>query len=125
MTANQALQLMYLHQKEVLGRSESRHTKRRRGESGEAHRLRLAAMARDADERAREEYRIGEALRAERRAARSPHEPPRPALPDLAQVTGWSKADPTKPPHDERKALFGGWRIGLGGVWPSEDEGGA
>jgi hypothetical protein len=29
----------------------------------------------------------------------------------LAQVTGWSKADPTKAPHDARRALFGGWRM--------------
>ena len=33
------------------------------------------------------------------------------ALPDLAQVTGWSRADPEKVPHDPRRALFGGWRL--------------
>ena len=32
-------------------------------------------------------------------------------LPDLAQVTGWSNADPTKAPHYAERALFGGWRI--------------
>ena len=32
-------------------------------------------------------------------------------LPDLAQVTGWSKADPAKAPHHEGVALFGGWRL--------------
>jgi hypothetical protein len=32
-------------------------------------------------------------------------------LPDLAQVTGWSRADPGKAPHDPRRALFGGWRM--------------
>ena len=32
-------------------------------------------------------------------------------LPDLAQVTGWSRADPAKVPHDPRRALFGGWRL--------------
>ena len=32
-------------------------------------------------------------------------------LPDLAQVTGWSRADPAKAPRDARRALFGGWRI--------------
>jgi len=29
---------------------------------------------------------------------------------DLAQVTGWSRADPDKEPHGD-SALFGGWRI--------------
>lgn len=33
-------------------------------------------------------------------------------MPDLAQVTDWSNADPEKTPHDEKRALFGGWRIG-------------
>ena len=32
-------------------------------------------------------------------------------LPDLAQVTGWSRADPEKGGHDPDRALFGGWRI--------------
>jgi hypothetical protein len=32
-------------------------------------------------------------------------------LPDLAQVTGWSRADPEKTAHDPDRALFGGWRI--------------
>jgi hypothetical protein len=32
-------------------------------------------------------------------------------LPDLAQVSGWSRADPDKAPHDASRALFGGWRI--------------
>jgi hypothetical protein len=32
-------------------------------------------------------------------------------LPDLAQVTGWSHADPKKAPHDPTRALFGGWRM--------------
>jgi hypothetical protein len=33
---------------------------------------------------------------ARREAARSPHEPPPPALPDLAQVTGWTKASASR-----------------------------
>jgi hypothetical protein len=33
-------------------------------------------------------------------------------LPPLHLVTGWSKADPAKKPHDPDVALFGGWRIG-------------
>jgi hypothetical protein len=32
-------------------------------------------------------------------------------LPGLAQVTGSSRADPRKAPHDETRALFGGWRL--------------
>lgn len=41
-------------------------------------------------------------------------------MPDLAQVTGWSKADPTKTPHDAGRGLFGGWRIG---DWKKDGEG--
>ena len=33
------------------------------------------------------------------------------ALPDLAQVTGWSRADLAKAAHHPERALFGGWRI--------------
>ena len=33
-------------------------------------------------------------------------------LPDLAQLSGWSRADAGKEPHDETRALFGGCRIG-------------
>ncbi|WP_281178708.1 hypothetical protein [Sphingomonas soli] len=29
----------------------------------------------------------------------------------LDQVTGWSKADAEKEPHDATRALFGGWRV--------------
>jgi hypothetical protein len=32
-------------------------------------------------------------------------------LPDLAQVTGWSRADPGRAADGEAPALFGGWRI--------------
>lgn len=51
---------------------------------------------------------VREAARCEHRAvAPSPHEP---SLPDLAQVTGWSRAG-GKPAFDENRALFGGWQI--------------
>jgi hypothetical protein len=30
---------------------------------------------------------------------------------NLAQVTGWSRADPRRAPHHAERALFGGWRI--------------
>jgi hypothetical protein len=62
-------------------------------------------------ERDREAYRIAEAARAAEQSPAAAH-PPTPALPSLDQVTGWSKADPNKVPHDPDVALFGGWRIG-------------
>jgi len=111
-SANQALQLMYLHQKAVLQLDEPDHVRRRRGESREAHSERLALMAEERARRAREEYEAAEAERRDR------GEPPlgpageeRFGLPDLAQVTGWSRADPAKAAHDSSRALFGGWRI--------------
>jgi hypothetical protein len=39
-------------------------------------------------------------------------EPPAPWLPDLSQVTGWSKARPdARRPGEGDPALFGGWRL--------------
>ncbi|QDZ06356.1 hypothetical protein FPZ24_01785 [Sphingomonas panacisoli] len=109
MTANQALQLMYLHQKEVHTLNEPPHLKRRRGESREAHSFRLAAMYEAGLEEARLKYRIAE---AERLARGEPtyHRWAPGELPDLSQVTGWSKAK-GKPPTDPTRALFGGWRL--------------
>jgi hypothetical protein len=135
MTVNQALQLMYLHQKEARLIAEPDWLKRRPKESWEAHGERLALMAEERDRRAREAFEIAEAERWERglppwgpagEAVR--HElgleegsgptptPPRKergclGLPDLSQVTGWSRADPDKAPHHDGVALFGGWRI--------------
>lgn len=80
MSANQALQLMYLHQKEARLQAEPPHIKRRRGESREAHSFRLSAMYEARLERDREAFRIAQAARAEKdRAggADSPHEPRR------------------------------------------------
>ena len=115
MTVNQALQLMHLHQKEARLLSESERIRRRRGESSEAHSERLAQMAEERERRARDEFELAE---AERWAQGLPPWGPageearrRLGLPDLAQVTGWSRADPAKAPHDESRALFGGWRI--------------
>jgi hypothetical protein len=115
MTVNQALQLMYLHQKAALLLDEPTPIRRRRGESNEARNERLARMAEERDRRAREEFEVAEAERWAR------GEPPwgpagenvrrRLGLPDLAQVTGWSRADPAKAAHDPARALFGGWRI--------------
>jgi hypothetical protein len=114
-SVNQALQLLYLHQKEARLTAEPDWLKRRRGESREAHNERLSAMAEERDRRAREAFAIAEAERWERgepawgpagEAVRREL-----GLPDLAQVTGWSRADPKKAPHDETRALFGGWRL--------------
>jgi len=115
MSVNQALQAMYLHQKEARLTAEPDYLKRRRGESREAHSERLAAMAEERDRLAREEFEIAE---AERWAAGLPAWGPageevrsRLGLPDLSQVSGWSRADPEKEPHDPERALFGGWRL--------------
>jgi hypothetical protein len=106
---------MYLHQKQARLTAEPDWLKRRRGESRAAHSERLAAMAEERDRRAREAFALAEAERWAR------GEPPfgpagedvraRLGLPDLAQVTGWSRADPGKAPHHPGRALFGGWRI--------------
>ncbi|RHW17376.1 hypothetical protein D1610_10400 [Sphingomonas gilva] len=110
MSVNQALQLLYLHQKEAQLEAEPAHIKRRRGESQGARSIRLSAMYEARMERDREAFRVAEAAR--RAAGRpSPFGPPPPQLPALDQVQGWSRADPTRTPHDETRALFGGWRI--------------
>ena len=110
MTANQALQLLYLHQKAALNLDEPPYMKRRRGESGEAWSFRLSAMYRARQERDREVFRVAEAARLAR--GEGPYwGEDKPVLPDLAQVTGWSRADPAKEAQDETRALFGGWRI--------------
>ena len=108
MTVDQALQLLYLHQKEVrLGTPDA--LRRRPGEPKEAMRMRLVLMSEERDRRAREAFDVAE---AERRAQGrpSPFGLKPPVLPDLAQVTGWSKASGAAPYH-EGVALFGGWRV--------------
>lgn len=115
MSASQALQQMYLHQKEARLTAEPWWLKRRRGESREAHSERLALMAEERDRLRREEFEVAE---AERWAQGLPAWGPagedvrrKLGLPDLAQVTGWSRADLRKALHDSDLALFGGWRI--------------
>lgn len=111
MSIGEALQLLYLHQKEVRLQAEPPHIKRRRGESGDAHSLRLGEMYEARQQRAREAFDIAE---AERRAAGQPYlfGPKILPLPALDQVKGWSKADPAKRPQDRERPMFGGWRIG-------------
>jgi hypothetical protein len=129
MSASQALQQMYLHQKEARLTAEPWWLKRRRGESREAHSERLALMAEERDRLRREEFEIAEAERwAQGLPAWGPagedvrnklglgprlrgNDAGAFSLPDLAQVTGWSRADLKKALHDPDVALFGGWRI--------------
>lgn len=110
MTANQALQLLHLHQKEARLLAEPAHMKRRRGESSDAYSYRLSVMSELRLERDREAYALAEAARRAGRSAEGTGSAT-PDLPALDQVTGWSKADPKKPPHDPGVALFGGWRL--------------
>lgn len=112
MTVDQALQLLYLHQKEARLLAEPAHIRRRRGETAAAHAVRLAAMYEARLARDREAFEIAEAERQAGDARGDPAEDaPDPTLPDLAQVTGWSKADPAASPHHPGVALFGGWRL--------------
>lgn len=109
MTVNQALQLMYLHQKEARLGGTPDLLRRRPGESREAMSMRLSLMHEHRMQREREKFEVAEAARRAR-GAPSPYEAWR-AVVDLAQVKGWSKAQ-GKMPHDPGRALFGGWRIG-------------
>ena len=108
MTPPQALQLLYLHQKEARLLAEPAHLKRRQGEPSEAYRYRLSAMFNAGIDRDREAFRVREAAKLSG-GGLTPHETPI-VLPDLAQVRA-SRADPAKGGHSDR-ALFGGWRIG-------------
>jgi len=115
MSVNQALQLLYLHQKEARLLSEPAHLKRRRGESAEARSYRLAAMYKEGQRRAREAFAVAEAERAER-GEPCMGDMLTANLPDLAQVTGWSRARAVEEGegagvYDPDVALFGGWRL--------------
>lgn len=111
MTPAQALQLLYLHEKSVRQSWEQPHRRKRRGESWDTYTERLRAMWTAEQARAAEDEAVAEALRA---APDWPDDddPPPPTDVALDQVTGWSKADPTKVPYDPDLAMFGGKRIG-------------
>lgn len=111
MTAAQALQLLYLHHKEAVPTWGVTNARRRRpGETWDAQTAAVRAeyaerMKRQAEDTVRESLdRLAVRLGA------TPHAVPV-ALPQLDQVTGWSKADPDAVPHEEGVALFGGWRV--------------
>jgi len=116
MSADQALQLLFLHEKSVRQGWERPHRRRRRDEPWDTYTERLRAMwtaekAREAEDaalrRAARYEESGDWRFEEEEAALEP-----PQLPPLALVTGWSKADPGKAPHHPGVALFGGWRLG-------------
>lgn len=111
-TADQALQLLFLHDKSVNQSWEQPHRRRRRGESDETHRERLRAMWSVEKDLAAEAAAVRRAARYEATGGwRHDDEPPPPQLPPLELVTGWSRAS-GRPAHHEGVALFGGWRIG-------------
>ncbi|MDP1025866.1 hypothetical protein Q5H91_01435 [Sphingomonas sp. KR1UV-12] len=109
MTPAQALQLLYLHQKEARFFDQRPDRRRRRNEREATHAARIRAryiadLAREA-----EDQMLATVLRNLKRGAVRHEQPP--LLPALDQVTGWSKADPAKVPTREGLALFGGWRL--------------
>jgi hypothetical protein len=117
MSADQMLQLLFLHEKSVRQSWEKPHRRKRRGEPWETYTERLRAMW--VAEKAREAEEEQSRRHARRRAEcyetsgdwRLEGEAAPPELPPLELVTGWSKADPKKRKHDPGKALFGGWRL--------------
>lgn len=109
LTAGQAIQLLYLHEKSVRQSWDQPHRRRRRNESEEAYIERLRAMwtaekAREAEEQA-----------VRRASSEAPDDDwnldDAPILPDLEQVLGWSNAMRETKPHNPDLALFGGWRL--------------
>jgi len=108
---DQALQLLFLHDKSVNQSWEQPHRRRRRGESDEVYTERLRAMWKVEKDLEAEAAAIRRAERFEATGGwRHPEETPPPELPPLGQVTGWSKAS-GRPPHHPGVAMFGGWRI--------------
>jgi hypothetical protein len=108
---DQALQLLFLHEKSVAQSWEQPHRRRRRGESDETHCERVQAMWRAEKGLEAEAAALRRAERFEATGGwRHEDEPPPPELPPLELVTGWSRAS-GRPPHHEGLALFGGWRI--------------
>jgi hypothetical protein len=111
MTAAEAIQLLYLHQKEARLWGERPDRRRRRGESSDAYCARLGRKWRAEKAWDREGYEVAEALR---QGGEAPPElePRAPFLPGLPQVTGWSQACPgARQPGEGDPAMFGGWRL--------------
>lgn len=97
MTANQALQLLYLHQKEARLIDEQQHLKRRPGEPREAHAMRLILLHEERQRRAREAFDLADtARRAQREGARAGTEAgselPPPLTPRVISATNSTEA---------------------------------
>jgi len=112
MTADQAIQLLCLHDKSVNQGWDRPHRRKRRGEPWETYTERLRAMWTCEKRQEAEDAALRRAAQYETTGDwRFADEAPPPELPPLEQVTGWSKADPGKKPHHPERALFGGWRL--------------
>ena len=111
MTADQAIQLLALHEKSVRQGWEMPHRRKRRDEPWETYTERLRAMWTREKEVAAEDESIRRALHFETRGDwRFEDEAAPLPLPPLELVTGWSRAK-GGPKHNPDVALFGGWRI--------------
>ncbi len=110
LTADQALNLLALHQKEARFWDERPDRKRRRGETGDLYSARLAAKWHEERHREREEDLVAAAIRTEGPNRSPPPETPAPALPALDQVTGWSRADQQAHAHGTVAKRYG-WKL--------------
>ncbi|HVQ10205.1 MAG TPA: hypothetical protein VMS43_17445 [Allosphingosinicella sp.] len=113
MTADQALQLLFLHNKTVRLSWDQPHRRKRRGEPWATYTDRLRAMWVAEKKREADDSALRRAARYEKTGDwHLPGEKP-PELPPLALVTGWSKAEPdrAKATYNPDLALFGGWRL--------------
>jgi len=113
LTADQALQLLALHDKSVNQGWEKPHRRKRRGEPWETYTARLRAMWTAEKNREAEDEALRRAAHYEATGDwRYEDEPaPPPTLPPLELVTGWSKAAKIKVIYNPGRALFGGWRL--------------
>lgn len=112
LSANQVLQLLFLHEKSVQQGWDRPHRRRRRGEPWETYTERLRAMWRFEKDREAEDEALRRAAQFEATGGwRHADEAPPVPLPPLELVTGWSRRS-GKPAHHEGVALFGGWRLG-------------
>src|SRR5690606_32761583 len=93
MSPAQALQLLHLHWNAAWFWDMRPDRRPKRGESSELRRRRAGARWRAEKASDREGYEVA---RAGEEGGEAPPglEPPAPLLPDLSQVTGWSKACP-------------------------------
>jgi hypothetical protein len=114
MTPDQALQLLFLHNKSVRLSWDRPHRRKRRGEPWETYTERLRAMWTAEKSREAEDAALRRAAQYEATGDwRYEDEQQLPALPALEQVTGWSKSNPDriKVTYNPDLALFGGWRL--------------